>query len=276
MKNRLTNAIFLQSLLETGGYHTPPERRPKHPGRASWWNAFRYAGTIIGIVGRSVARFLINRFGYPEWQRYAFQSIAFAERVGSEVTIEGFEKIKAYGKPVVYVMNHMSTLETMVAPALLIPFGTIAIVLKKSLDDLPFVGRASRSVGSIPVTRKNAREDLKTVLTEGCKRIADGRSVLLYPQGTRQAVFDPKRFNSLGAKLAERAGVALVPIAVRTDILQTGTLIRDFGKVDPSKPLKVSCGPIVEPALGAREMHERSLAFITETLKNWGLPIQHE
>ena len=273
---RFTNEEFIRSLLETGGYRTPPERRAKRPGRAGWWNAFRYAGTILGIIFRSVARFLIHRFGYADWQRFAFQSIAFAERVGSEVTIEGFETIKAHGKPVVYVMNHMSTLETMIAPALLIPFGNIAIVLKKSLDELPFVGRASRSVGSIAVTRKNARDDLKTVLTEGCKRIADGRSVLLYPQGTRQSVFDPKRFNSLGAKLAERAGVALVPIAVRTDILQTGKLIRDFGKVDPSKPLKVACGPILDPSLGASVMHERSLAFIMETLEHWGLPIQHE
>lgn len=271
---RLTNQEFSKALVETGRYVTPPERRKKHPGRASWWNALRYAKTICGIVAQCTFRFFFETFTFKNWQKIAFRSVSFAERVGSVVEIDGFSVLRdRQGQPCVYVMNHMSTLETMVAPAILQLYGDTCIVLKKSLDEIPFVGKASRSVGSIAVTRKNAREDLKTVLEEGRKRIENGISVLLYPQGTRQAVFDPHKFNSLGAKLAERAGVPLVPIAVRTDILQTGKWIRDFGKVDPSKPLKVKCGPVLSPELGARTMHEQSLAFIRDTLADWGLPI---
>lgn len=269
--SRLTNEEFLKSLLETGGYTTPDSRRPARPPKASIGESFRYAATIIGLVLRCVVRFVQRRFNYDVWQRNAFRSVAFAERAGALVKIDGFDKSKFANGPVVFVMNHMSTLETMVAPALIIPFSEISIVLKESLDRIPFVGKAARSVGSIAVSRKNAREDLKTVLTEGVKRIRDGKSVLLYPQGTRQAVFDHKRFNSLGAKLAERAGVPLVPIAVRTDILQTGKLIRDFGAVDPSRPLLVSCGDPIPVEVGAREMHERSLKFIMEKLQEWGL-----
>lgn len=271
---RLTNAEFSRSVLETGGYATPPGRWPRRPAAFCFLGSFRYAWTIIGIIARCTARFLFGKLTYRDWQRNAFRSIAFAERAGAEVAIDGFEKIRDNGGPVVYVMNHMSTLETMVAPAILILFGEIAIVLKTALDKIPFMGRAARSVGSIPVTRTNPREDLRTVFTKGCESLAAGKSVLLFPQGTRQAVFGRKRFNSLGAKLAERAGVPLAPVAVRTDLLQTGRVFRDFGRVDPSRPLKVSCGPLLPPSLGARAMHERSVDFIAGKLQEWGLEVE--
>lgn len=270
---RLTNEIFTKSILETGEYHTPPERSPKHPKGKSWISAIRYANNIFMIVMRAGARAAFSGFGYKDWQEIAFRSISFAEHIGAEVSVEGFSEIKSYGKPVVYVSNHMSTLETMAIPPIVILFGKLSVVLKKSLDDMPVLGKTARMVNTIPVSRTNAREDLKTVLTEGCKRIQNGMSVLLFPQGTRQAVFHAHKFNSLGAKLAARAGVPVVPIAVRTDIMETGKMIRDFGRVDPSKPLRIKCGPILPPSLGPREMHAQCLAFIEKTLQEWGLPV---
>ena len=135
------------------------------------------------------------------------------------------------------------------------------------------MGAAARAVGSIAVTRKNAREDLVTVLDQGALRLASGSSVLLFPQGTRQSVFEAKRFNSLGAKLAERAGVPVVPLAVKTDFLQTGKWIKDFGAVDPSKPIRFSCGPLIPTAQGAKRAHEQSIAFIEGKLNEWGMPV---
>ena len=42
-------------------------------------------------------------------------------------------------------------------------------------------------------------------------------SVLIFPQTTRELFFDPKKFNTLGIKLAKRAKVPVIPIAVKTD-----------------------------------------------------------
>jgi 1-acyl-sn-glycerol-3-phosphate acyltransferase len=190
------------------------------------------------------------------------------------VTFEGFERRAAHQGPVVYVANHMSTLETMVFPTTLLAFGPLAIVLKKSLTDIPLVGAAALHVGCIPVTRKNARDDLKTVLDLGAQRLAAGHAVLLFPQSTRQAVFDAKKFNSLGSKLAERAGVPVVPLAVKTDFLKTGKWIKDFGEVDPNKPIRFACGPVLPASLGARATHEQSVAFIEAKLREWGLPVE--
>ena len=264
---------FQDALRSTGHYETAAARRTPQPERIRAMDSFRYAFTIIGIFIRCAVKQLLRKFNYEEWANTCMASVLFAERLGGVVTFEGFEQRGAYQGPVVYVSNHMSTLETVVFPTTLLSFGKLAIVLKKSLTEIPFAGAAALAVGSIAVTRKNAREDLKTVLEEGAKRLAAGHSVLLFPQGTRQAVFDGKRFNSLGSKLAERAGVPVVPLAVKTDFLETGKWVKDFGRVDPSKPIRFACGPVLPASLGARATHDQSVAFIEGKLTEWGLPI---
>ena len=263
---------FQQALRTTGRYETAAAARPAATLRISPLNSFRYALTIIRIVWRCAYKRLFRVFDHEEWARTCMASVAFAEKLGGVVTFEGFEQRAAYDGPVVYVANHMSTLETMVFPTTLLSFGRLAIILKKSLTEIPLVGKAALHVGCIPVTRKNAREDLKTVLEVGAQRLAEGYSVLLFPQGTRQAVFDGKKFNTLGSKLAERAGVPVVPLAVKTDFLKTGKWIKDFGEVDPNKPIRFACGPVLPAALGARATHDQSVAFIASKLTEWGLP----
>lgn len=266
---------FQEQLRTTGRYETPAEDKPARLARVSDINSVCYAFTIISIVSRCAWRHMRGTFGYDAWAEICSSSISFAEKLGATITFEGFEQRAAHQGPVVYVSNHMSTLETMIYPTSLNAFGKLAIILKKSLEEIPFVGAASRAVGSIAVTRKNAREDLVTVLEQGTQRLATGSSVLLFPQGTRQAVFEAKRFNTLGAKLAERAQVPVVPIAVRTDFLQTGKWVKDFGLVDPSKPIRFACGPVLMPDMGSKKMHEQSVAFIEGKIKEWGMPVAH-
>lgn len=263
---------FQEALRTVGRYETAATRQAAGPIRISAVNSFRYAFTIVKIVSRCAVKNVLRQFDYAEWANTCMASVAFAERLGGVMTFEGFERRTAHSGPVVYVSNHMSTMETMVFPTTLLAFGKLAIILKKSLTDIPLVGSAALHVGCIPVTRKNARDDLKTVLDIGSQRLAAGHSVLLFPQGTRQSVFDGKKFNSLGSKLAERAGVPVVPLAVKTDFLQTGKWVKDFGRVDPNKPIRFACGPVLPASLGARATHEQSVAFIEGKLREWGLP----
>lgn len=264
---------FQEQLRTTGRYETPQENRPSRPMSPSRISSLRCAGTIVGIAVRCGWRQLFGLFNYEAWAEICMSTLHVCEKVGGVMTFEGFERRSAYSGPVVYVSNHMSTLETMVFPPTLLAFGRIAIILKKSLLDLPLAGGALRALDSIPVNRKNAREDLMTVLEQGSIRLAGGSSVLLFPQGTRQSVFEARRFNSLGAKLAERAEVPLVPIAVQTDFLHNGKWVKDFGMVDPARPLRFACGPVLMPELGAKKTHEQSVAFIEGKLREWGLPV---
>jgi len=66
--------------------------------------------------------------------------------------------------------------------------------------------------------------------------------------------------------------VPVVPLAVKTDFLQTGKWFKDFGTVDPNKPIRFACGPVLPAMLGARATHDQSVAFIESKLKEWGLP----
>jgi len=264
---------FQELLRTTGSYETPPENRPARPAHVSTIHSVRCANTIVGIALRCGWRQLFGKFDYDAWSEICMSSIDFVENVGGRLAFEGFEQRAAYSGPVVYVSNHMSTLETMIFPTTLIAFGKLAIILKQSLMDLPLAGAALRAVESIPVMRKNAREDLVAVLEQGPLRIANGSSVLLFPQGTRQSVFEAKRFNSLGAKLAERAKVPVVPLAVQTDFLQNGKFIKDFGLVDPAKPIRIACGPVIPAEQGAKKAHEQCVAFIEDKLRGWGLPV---
>jgi len=260
------------ALRETGRYETPAEARPKRPARKSILHSIRCAKIIAcDIVGLCSWWAFHDRLDHEKWAEACMASINFAEGIGAVVTIDGFGQRAAHEGPVVYVANHMSTFETMVFPTILGAFGKLSIILKKSLTEIPFVKKTADAVGCIAVTRKNARDDLKTVLEQGAISISKGWSVLIFPQGTRQSVFEGKRFNSLGAKLAERTNVPLVPIAVQTDFQETGKWIRDFGPVDPARPVRFSCGPVLSPELGSKQMHEQSVAFIADKLSSWGL-----
>lgn len=259
---------FQEILRANGAYETAVVAGGKPP-RITWFNTLRYAMTIIGLCSRCVAYALVGKFNCDKWAKFCFSSITFAEKIRGRLIFEGFKERAQHQGPVVYVSNHMSTLETMILPTTLLTFSELSIVLKDSLSDNFLIGKSFQCLGCIGVTRKNPREDLQTVLKVGAQRLADGRSVLLFPEGTRQATFDGKKFNSLGAKLAHRAGVPVVPIAVKTDFLGTGKIIKDFGEVDPSKPIHIACGPLISPELGSKEMHAKCLEFIEAKFSSW-------
>ena len=123
---------FQHALRTTGRYETAAATRPVETLRISPLNSFRYAFTIIGIAVRCAVRHLFRRLDYDVWGRICMRAVTFAEKLGGVMTFEGFEQRAAYDGPVVYVSNHMSTLETFVFPSTLLTFGKIAIVLKKA------------------------------------------------------------------------------------------------------------------------------------------------
>ncbi len=258
-----------QNQLRSAGCYETVHPAGSVPAPVGVFNSLRYDFTIVWLCAKCVVLELCGKFGFDRWARATYASIVFAEKIRGRLIFEGFKERAAYDGPVVYVSNHMSTLETMILPVTLLSFNPIAIVIKESLANMPLVGRTFARLGCIGVTRKNPRADLQTVFKVGEERLKNGQSVLLFPEGTRQDCFDPAKFNTLGAKLAHRAGVPVVPIAVKTDFLQKGRLWRDFGMVDASKPVHIACGAVLAPELGAKEMHSRCVEFIGGKLAQW-------
>ncbi len=221
---------------------------------------------IFWINGRKAVK---GTYDAAAWADSSFDVLRTLENIGLRIDISGMEHIREADGPVVFIGNHMSTLETLVLPCIIQPVKTTTFVVKKSLVDVPVFGPVMRSRNPILVGRTNPREDLKTVLDQGTEKIKKGISIIIFPQSTRSAVFNPAEFNSLGIKLAARAGVPVIPIAIKTDAWGIGKFVKDFGPIDVSKKVYFSFGaPLRVQGRGVEE-HEAVIRFIRDHLEEW-------
>ena len=99
--------------------------------------------------------------------------------------------------------------------------------------------------------------------------IEDGYSTLVFPQKTRTVNFSPDEFNSVGVKLAKKANVPLVPIALKTDFWKNGKIIKDFGNIDRSKKIFFRFGEPIHVTGNGKEDHEKIVQFIVAQLAEW-------
>lgn len=221
----------------------------------------------------------LGRLTTPKWAEFCFSTVTTAESLGMNVIVEGFENRQKVDGPVMYLCNHMSSTETILLPPVLLAFSPFSYVAKASLAHLPFLEKAADHMRMVPIGRKSPREDLTNILRVGTERIRGGDSFLIYPQGTRERVFSRKRYSSIGAKLAERAGCPVMPIVVdtrcqlRRDSGVLSKVFRDFGPVDTTKDIRVACGPAI-PCGKSREMHEAAFDWMATKLESWGLPTE--
>jgi len=267
----MTLQEFQQQLRSDGQYETPAGRNTASGG--GFCASARFHGTVAAQAISGGCKAWFGRYNFDVWAQDSLVVLQAVEQLGGRVVCEGFAPRAAMRGPVVYIANHMSMLETMLLPCVLTPFSPVAIVLKDSLLRYPFFGSLCRTIAPIVVSRTNVRADLQAVVEQGRAKLAAGSSVLLFPQGTRMAVFNPRKFNSMGAKLAHAAGVPLVPIALQTDFVGLGRWIKDLGPIDPSRTVRFAAGPLLTPELPPRELHQQSLAFITGRFREWGVPM---
>jgi 1-acyl-sn-glycerol-3-phosphate acyltransferase len=236
----------------------------------SRWSVYIH---FIGTILRSRALALAGRYDDEAWAYSSREIIGNLERCRARFHIEGMNRVRGAEGPLVFVSNHMSTLETVALPGLIVPMKPVTYVVKEKLLHGFFWGPIMRSRNPIPVSRSDPRADLEIVLREGCARLAAGISVIIFPQGTRTEVFDRSRFNSLGVKLAARAGVRLLPIAVKTDYWGSSGIFRGFGPVRRDRPIHIEFGESMPVAGRGKAEHDQCLDFIESRLRAWGAPV---
>ena len=225
---------------------------------------------FIGVVFRSSKKARQGTYDGEAWRRSSLRIIRYVEDVGGRFEITGMDHVVQLDRPCVFISNHMSILETVVLPAMIQPLMEVTFVVKQSLLEYPVFKHVMRSRDPIAVTRTDPRADMKAVMKGGEERLGKGRSIIVFPQTTRSTVFDPKQFNSIGIKLARRAGAPVVPIALKTDAWGNGKLIKDFGKIDPAKEMHFAFGePFCVHGRGAEE-HDAVIEFILRHLREWG------
>ncbi|MDD4817571.1 MAG: lysophospholipid acyltransferase family protein [Victivallaceae bacterium] len=201
---------------------------------------------------------------------YSNMNFDLVENCGGRIHLRGLNNLdRLAGKPAVIIGNHMSLLETAVLHAIVRPRLDFTFVIKESLLDVPFFGNIMRSLHAIPVTRRNPKEDFKQVLALGRERLERGCSVILFPQATRSAEFNPELFNSIGVKLARTAGVPVIPLALKTDFIGNGRFLRDMGPLHRNRAVWFEFGePLAITGTGKAEQ-EKIVGFIQTRLNNW-------
>ncbi len=191
------------------------------------------------------------------------------ESMGCPIDVQGMDAVTAVDGPCLFVANHMSTLETFMLPGMIRPRRPVTFVVKKSLTTMPFFGAVMRSRDPIVVNRVNPREDLAAVLEGGVERLKKGISIIVFPQSTRSVVFDTQRFNSIGVKLARRAKVPLVPLALKTDAWGQGRKIKELGPIKAGMAIRYRFAKPIRVQGQGKEEHAAISEYIATTLAAW-------
>ena len=122
-----------------------------------------------------------NDFSGQKQADNAVKNFRIVESCGGKIHLRGLDNLSRFSGPAVIIGNHMSLLETALMHAFIRPRREFCFVIKRSLLDIPYFGDIMRYLGCIPVDRANPRDDFRTVMEEGKKRAAEGKSASSSP-----------------------------------------------------------------------------------------------
>ncbi len=137
--------------------------------------------------------------------------IVWAARVicGIDWTVRGMEKLP--DGPCILLSKHQSAWETCFFPFIMPR--ELCFVYKRELHYVPFFGWGLASLRMIHIDREKGKDAFESVVEQGSGRLAQGRWIIIFPEGTRVPVGRRGRYKNGGSRLAVRLGVPVVPIA---------------------------------------------------------------
>lgn len=156
---------------------------------------------------------------------------------GLSYEIEGLENIPKTG--FIVMSNHSSTWETFVLQSFLPP---LVWVVKRELLFVPFFGWGLRAMNAIALKRGTGRQAIKQLIAEGSMRMKQGRTVMIFPEGTRVPPGESRPYKAGGAILAEQTQFPILPIAHNA-----GNFWPRHSWIKWPGTIKVVIGPVIEP-----------------------------
>jgi 1-acyl-sn-glycerol-3-phosphate acyltransferase len=148
---------------------------------------------------------------------------------GVRIVVHGRERI-ADASPHVIVANHVSWFDI---PAVASQLQRGRFVSKAEVFRVPLFGHAMRAVGMIPIERQN-RKAAFGAYNEATKRIRDGKSVVVFPEGSRGTEYALRPFKKGPFVFAIDAGVPVIPVLIHgtRGVFAKGAHLMRPGKVD--------------------------------------------
>ncbi|BAO42956.1 lysophospholipid acyltransferase family protein [Thiolapillus brandeum] len=168
----------------------------------------------------------------------------------------------------IVMCKHQSTWETISLKSILPP--AQSWILKQELMRIPVFGWALAAIPNIPIDRKAGRKAVKQIVERGSALLQQGRIIVIFPEGTRTAPGEKRKYGIGGSLLAEKSGYPVIPIAHNAGVFWRRRGLKKYpGTID------VVVGQAFDPAgMKASEITRKIEAWIeTEVDK---LPTQPE
>lgn len=182
---------------------------------------------------------------------------------GLSYRVEGRENIPPGAH--ISMWKHSSTWETIAQAAI---FPPQAWVLKRELIWIPLVGWAIWLLRPIAINRQAGASAVNQVVDQGKKRLAAGYWILVFPEGTRVASGEVRKYGVSGALLASRAGCKVIPVAHNA-----GQFWPRRGWIKHPGEITVAIGPPIEAAdRDPRELNEEVRSWIEDKMASFDRP----
>jgi 1-acyl-sn-glycerol-3-phosphate acyltransferase len=197
----------------------------------------------------------------PRWGNLVIHAGSLWARIllaaaGARVTVHGLSHLRTHD-PCVFIANHLSIVDVWVMLTIVPP--NTRFVAKRELFRIPIFGWALASTGCISIDRTNRGRAIRSLRAAG-ERIRAGRSVVLFPEGSRSRDGRLAPFKKGAFHLAVQAGVPVVPVAI------TGSF-----QVDPPGTLRVTPGPVevfVEPPIDVEPYRPENYNGLLEEVRD--------
>lgn len=160
----------------------------------------------IAIVGCSLGGAKVFAY-YPGviWSRIALFLFL------CPVRLEGREHLKGLNKATIIMPNHQSALDIFLVYGYLgLPF---RFMLKESLRKVPFIGKFCQVAGFVFVDERKPTS-VKASMEQARKLLAEGNSLLLFPEGHRTKTGDLMPLRRGGFRLAHQLKSTILPVAL--------------------------------------------------------------
>jgi len=205
--------------------------------RSIAFNALFYLNTVLWLILGLPTFFLPYRATVWIAKSWGRVNLVLLRVAGIDYELRGCEKIPA--GPLIVASKHQSAWETF---ALLPLFDNPLFIVKRELMWIPVFGWLMRKGRMVPVDRSAGSQALIAMTERARIELADGRQLIIFPEGTRRPAGAEPRYKYGVAHLYAAEGVPCLPVALNSGLfwprrslrLRPGTVIVEF--LDPIAP----------------------------------------
>jgi len=191
------------------------------------FSAVRVVASVLAIpFGRGALKRVVALWG--TWHLWCVENI-----LGIHIVQQGVIP----DKPVLIAVKHESFFEAIDMPRL---FGFPTVFAKRELFWIPGWGFSARVYGLVPVARDKGARALREMIALAKLRVAEGRPLVIFPEGTRVPHGKEPPLQSGFAGIYKLLGLPVVPVAVDSGpfyhrlIKLPGTITYKVGETIPA------------------------------------------